>query len=147
MSYATLQSLRDRFGEAELVRLTDRATPPTGAVAVDVVEQALRDASAEIDGYLAGRYRLPLETVPAQLEGFCCDIARFRLFGDAATERHPARLRYEAAVRYFERVAEGKIALGPDDFDEPAPPQTGGITVRRGRRCFDADSLAGFTGR
>lgn len=53
MSYATQQNLVDRFGQVELVQLTDLEN--TGALNTTRLAAALADASATIDGYLAGR--------------------------------------------------------------------------------------------
>lgn len=60
MPYANLSGLTARYGQHMLVDLTDRALPPTGQIDVDVVQAALEDTDALIDGYLAGRYALPL---------------------------------------------------------------------------------------
>ncbi len=84
MPYATIVDLQDRLGEARLVQLTDRADPPLGVVDVVVAQKALDDADAEIDGYLAGRYVLPLATAPAVLRVHAITIASYRLLGTAA---------------------------------------------------------------
>ena len=64
MSYAAQSNLIERFGEAMLVALTDRAAVATGAVDAAVIARALIDTDAIIDGYLATRYLLPLSDVP-----------------------------------------------------------------------------------
>lgn len=108
MAYATLADLIDRYGEAELTQLTDRLglAAPDAAMA----GRALDDASAEIDGYLAVRYALPLATVPSVLLRVCADIARYRLWDDRASEE--VRRRYEDARRLLERLASGDVSLG-----------------------------------
>ena len=55
MTYATLDQLTDRYTERLLRQLTDRAAPPAGAIDAEVVDRALADTDAVIDGYLAGR--------------------------------------------------------------------------------------------
>ena len=52
--YASLTDMQRRFGEAELLRLTDLMG--VGQVDEAAVTVALTDASSLIDGYLAGRY-------------------------------------------------------------------------------------------
>lgn len=108
MAYATLADLTDRYGDAELTQLTDRA----GAGAIDpaIAARALDDAAAEIDGYLAVRYALPLATVPTVLVRIACDIARYRLWDDRASDE--VRRRYEDARRVLERIAGGDVSLG-----------------------------------
>ena len=73
--YATLDQLTERFGERMLVQLTDRASPPAGTVDADVVARALADTAAVIDGYLAGRYVLPLAQTPPLLADLALAIA------------------------------------------------------------------------
>jgi phage gp36-like protein len=58
MTYATLQDLLERFGEAELIAASDRTA--SNQIDATRVDAALVDADAEIDGYLASRHRLPL---------------------------------------------------------------------------------------
>ena len=55
MTYATLDLLTNRVGEAMLIALTDRGEVPFGVVDADVLARALADADAIIDGYLAAR--------------------------------------------------------------------------------------------
>jgi phage gp36-like protein len=108
MTYATQADLEDRFGVDELTQLTDRAG--AGGPDAGIVARALADADAEIDGYLASRYALPLTTVPAVLARIACDIARYRLWEDRASEE--VRLRYEDARRTLESIAKGQVSLG-----------------------------------
>ncbi len=136
MTYATQQSLTDRFGEAEIEQLSDRDIPPLGMINQAVVTQALTDAANTIDGYLAGRYTLPLNNPPPLLELFCCDIARYRLMTRPTDE---ARARYQDALNWLGKVAAGTIELGGASQD--APPVAGGPTGISQRRVFDARSL------
>lgn len=108
MRYAEASDLILRYGETELLRLTDL----TGAGVVDTAacNVALDDASALIDGYLAGRYPLPLLHVPTALVPICCDIARHRLYGDQAPEQIAKR--NEASLAFLKSVGKGELALG-----------------------------------
>ena len=65
MTYATYDDLVTRFGEMKLTQLTDRATPPARCPDKAVIGAALTDATEAIEGYAAGRYRTPLDPVPA----------------------------------------------------------------------------------
>ena len=55
--YANREDMVRAFGERECVSLTDRSY--TGQIDDDVLNGALVQASAEIDGYLCGRYPVP----------------------------------------------------------------------------------------
>lgn len=57
MNYATVQDMVDRYGEAELVQLTD---PDLVAVVEPKAVRALDDAQAFADGFVGRIYRLPL---------------------------------------------------------------------------------------
>lgn len=110
MSYATRDDMVARFGHREVMMLTDRDL--TGDIDDTVLFDALAAASSEIDGYLGGRYRLPLNPAPNVLTVYACDIARYRLCGAESPETELILRRYELAIKFLERVAKGDITLG-----------------------------------
>lgn len=140
MPYATQQDMIDRFSSTELIQLSDRDNTADAIDAV-VLGRALDDAGGEIDGYLAGRYALPLATTPRILTTVACDIARYRLYDDRATEQ--VSKRYESAIAFLKLVAEGKVALGPDSADTPTP-EGGGIAFTPPNRVFTRDTLSDY---
>ena len=113
MSYATLDDLRKRYGEADLL---DLAQQSDGSWDTVKIYEALDDAAQTIDSYLAGRYTLPLTSVPAVLSRHCCYLARYYLEKNRATEQ--ARQDYEDSLRFLEKVASGAISLGLSDNGE-----------------------------
>lgn len=131
MAYATLDDLVARYGEDELVSLTD--VNRSGAINVGVLGQAIADADSEIDSHLAVRYSLPLATVPTALKRIACDITRYRLYDDRAPEE--IRKRYEDTVRWLAAVANGSVSLGLPPAQ--APQATGAVVAFAGeaRRC------------
>lgn len=135
--YATRAALIDRFGEAELIQLTDRER--LGVIDDTVLDQAIADAAHEIDSHLAGRYTLPLATVPPVLTRVACDVARYRLYDDAAPEE--VRNRYKDGVRWLEALARGTVSLGMPPAETPAA--TGPRFTGEPRRC-SRTSLEGF---
>ncbi|WP_421793409.1 gp436 family protein [Hydrocarboniphaga effusa] len=141
MSYATLQDLIDRFGETELLQLTDQEG--SGTVDATEVERALQDADGEIDGYIGSRYTLPLPNVPKIIKGFACDITRYRLYKGVVTDR--AKEAYETAIKFLTKVATGQISLGPTTEGTPVPPSAGGPQISQGRNTFTSDSLLDYT--
>jgi phage gp36-like protein len=108
MTYATQADMVDRFGETELSQRTNRVDGTT--IDTTVLGRALADADAEIDGYLAGRYALPLATVPTALVRVACDVARYRLYDDGITD--VVRQRYEDATSFLKRISSGDVVLG-----------------------------------
>lgn len=141
MGYATKQNMIDRFAQAELIQLTDRGLPSTGAIVDAVLNGALADADAEIDGYLVGAYQLPLASVPKNLTAFACDIARYKLYDDRATEH--VRQRYDDAVKYLVRVGKGELSLSLDAANQPAPSNNAPM-VDGPARTFSRETLADY---
>lgn len=74
MAYATAASLAERFGEREIIQLTDR--DGFGVLDAARAAQVIAEVEAEVDGYLGRRYRLPLATVPPLVTRLVCDLAR-----------------------------------------------------------------------
>lgn len=135
MSYASKTNMLARFGEPEVIALTDRAN--LGVVDDTVLAGALAEADAEIDPYLAPRHVLPLASVPKILTGFACDIARYRLCGAGVTETDEIRNRYKDAIRFLEQAAAGKIGLGLDAANNVAAPANTVQFSAPGGRIFD----------
>ncbi|MDY7117130.1 DUF1320 domain-containing protein [Halomonas sp. SSL-5] len=130
MSYITLQDLTRRFGESEILALADDGT---GQVDQEEIDRAIEDAGGEIDGYVAGGgYTVPLDPVPKIVASYACDIARYRLYDDAATEQ--VTKRYEDAIRFLRMVAKSEVLLGigTEDGGETA----GSVEFQTGKRVM-----------
>jgi phage gp36-like protein len=139
MTYVTLQGLIDRFGEDELIQLTD----PEGVAVIDetAVALAINDASLEIEAYLARRMALPLDPVPAVLERIAANIARHHLYNDAPTDL--VQKNYDAAIRFLRDVADGRVQLGITDAGANVP-DTAAPSYGAGTPVFDDAGLDGF---
>lgn len=123
MTYATRTDLEERYGVAELEQRESML--PAGAV-----ERALVDADAEVDGYVAGAYAVPLSPVPSNIVRIAAALARYRLLGDAASEQ--ARADYDDAIRFLRDVQSGRARLmSAAPIAEGAPAAT--IAVTNGR--------------
>lgn len=109
MTYATQADLVDRYGSTELKQLTDKELPLTGVIQAAPVARALAAADAVIDGYLMGRYALPLGTVPPVLVEVAAAIARYKLYEDGVTEA--VQKGYDDAVAYLTKLGTGKLSL------------------------------------
>lgn len=129
------------FGERECVSLTDRKF--TGNIDDEVLDGALNRASAEIDSYLAGRYPVPWPDTPRILVGRCCDIGRYLLCGGGTQMTEEIRVRYEDAIRYLERVADGRITLGKMPDGQVVQQTSSGARFQSAGRAFDRNSTGG----
>lgn len=138
--YATQQDLVARFGEQELIELTDRADPPAGAIDATVVDQALADAEELINSYVGKRYDLPLAAVPGAVKRTAADLARFYLYKDDPLEA--VRKSFEDAVKWLKDIAAGRADLDIAG-EEPAPAEAQ-VRISSPDRVFSRDTLEGF---
>lgn len=141
-SYATSADMIARFSEQQLKEVTD---PDVETIRTDALDRALEDATDEIDGYLEGRYRLPLQDPPRGLRIIACNIAMYRLLTLRQIDvMEDQRKRYEDAVKFLRGVAAGDINLGLTPADQTVQP-AGGPTMREGpARTFSRDRLRGY---
>lgn len=84
--YATVDGMLKKFGERELIQLTDTEAPYEDVINYDKLNAAMIEANSEIDGYLASRYQLPLPAVPPFLEAIACNMARYHACTGAISE-------------------------------------------------------------
>jgi phage gp36-like protein len=152
MAYASPNDMIARYPNRDLVQLSNE-DPTQTMVNTAALEQALGDASAEIDGYLESRFALPLGDPPAVLNRLACDIAMYRL--QSLRPLHDladARKRYEDAVELLVRVARGEVTLGLSaDNHEPQQAEGAVVTQAGGdasgalpARVFNRGSLKGY---
>lgn len=137
MAYASAADLIDRFGEPELVQLTD--TTQSGVVDAGRLALELDSASGQMDMYLGARNPLPLTSITqgqaSELTRLCCDIARYRLWNDRASDE--VRIRYQDAIGVLEMIAKGTLPLQTtEQASDPAP----GTAVGAFSRAF-SDSV------
>lgn len=165
MRYATVADLLARFGELELVNLTDLTNIPPSVIDAARVEVKIDDAIAFVDGYVGQVYRLPLVgcakpvtvpggaaeyVAPPVLTRITCDLARYYLHPDLAPE-HEVYRRFLDARKELEAIAQGKTMLSCPWGGSPgqliaSDAQSGGNEVWSSfspRQVTD-DSLKGF---
>lgn len=139
MTYASKTDLEERFGAREILELSDREN--TGSTVVAVVDRALADADAEINGYLSARYTLPLASTPPVLVRMAADMARYYLYDDKVTD--PVKARYDAAVKMLKAISAGTATLGVDAASAEVP-TTGGVQFDADDRVFSRDTLSDY---
>lgn len=107
--YLTPQDFSKLFGDAETLTLCDRQG--TGILDLDILNNALSKASAEVDSYLATRYPLPLTQAPEILVSITADITRYRLTGGDLSESSPILIRYAKALAWLKDIVAGRASL------------------------------------
>lgn len=142
--YAEVKDMVDRFGELEVMQITDRllpGRPVQGIINEDNANVALDDATAEINGYL-GRYKLPFLSVPPILTRLCCDIARYRLCaasGVQITEQIEKRYKIDV-LKLLDALSRGEVSLGPSADGEEVPTDDSVQFVNNKNRVFARDN-------
>ncbi|MDI5994412.1 DUF1320 domain-containing protein [Pseudomonas sp. MDMC216] len=134
-AYLTLDDLIRRFDRNEILDLAEDKSDDTGETIDQVkVGDAIQDATGEIDSALAGGgYRLPLASVPPILTAYGCDIARYRLYDNRATEQ--VTKRYDDAIKALRLIASGVVKLGLPMVDDDVT-SAGDVMMVPGRRTF-----------
>ena len=112
-----------------------------------IIDAAIADADAEIDGYLAKRYAVPLAPAPRVINKFSKDIAVYNLFSrigiDEGTDQKTYLNRYNAAIKFLTLVAEGTVSIGTETED-PASAAAGGFKVKSNSRLFTREKMRGM---
>ncbi|MVO16851.1 gp436 family protein [Parasedimentitalea huanghaiensis] len=141
MAYTTLAQLNDRYGERLVIELTDRDEAPTGVTDTDTVDQAIEGAAAQINGYLQGRYALPLAETPPLIKDLAEAIAIYRLHIYSASDKIEAE--HKAAVAALRDIGNGTIRL-PIAGVEPKGSGGTGVRITDRERPLTAQNLKGF---
>lgn len=141
MTYATQANLTERFGEAMLIALTDRAVVATGLVDATVIARALTDTDSLIDGYLATRYILPLFEVPPLVLDLALQIAIYKLHINAPDEKISED--YKTALKMLEKIGNGAMRIQAAGI-EPATSGAQGVQIVDRERPFTAANMKGF---
>lgn len=134
MAYVSATEFQDFFGEDECLMLTQLDDPAATTVNTTLIETALTDATDEANGYLRGRYTLPLGSPPAQLKRWVMQIARYLL-----NRYDPPKVvveDYERCLKMLAQVSTGRINLGLDSGDVPTP-ITGAPSVVESTSTFE----------
>lgn len=125
------------FGEPQMRALSDIDQVAAGEVVVQRLQRALETATGEVDGYLTGRYALPLATVPSVVRTHVLCLARYHLMGASPDDKATADRK--AAISFFEKVASGSIPLFapaqtvlPSSTGETVVMQSAGSVFARG---------------
>lgn len=141
MDYCTQADLEARYGAALLVEISDRADAASSTIDVALITRAIADAAALIDGYLAGRYALPLATIPALVTDLAQRIAIYYAHSNVASEKIAKD--YEAALRQLKDIASGLIKL---DSGGSEPEGSGASEVRTNdpERPLSTTTMKGF---
>lgn len=141
MRYCTLADLLLAIPEHTLIQLSSDDVSATG-IEMPVVEEAVRQAEELVDGYLRGRYNLPLDPVPSIIRDITVNLARHWLYArrPEGNDLPEAVTRtWKAGLQMLEAIRDNKITLGmPSGASAPEP---GEIKVRARPQRFGTSML------
>lgn len=138
MSYCAKSDLVARYGAQELAQLTDEVA---AHVPDDTeITAACDEASSLIDGYVAGRYVVPLSPVPPMVKSWACAIARRLLWKDRALPDSAVAVAYEDALTALREVAKGVLRL-PASSGEASAASGGSVNVISADQVFTDELL------
>jgi len=124
-----------RYGETQMIRLSrpeDRTAETVDEVKVNT---ALSDASDIINGYIRGRYHVPVAVPPDSIIRATCALARYDLAqGEATTPSDEMTAARKDTITWLENIAKELVNL-----DIPAAQPTGHDAVGSGPRMSDRD--------
>lgn len=153
MSYSTRDEVREMLKDDALNTIIgdtfEEDEAEREAKIRPIIDAAIADADAEIDGYLAKRYRVPLSPVPRVLNKFSKDIAIYNLYSRIGIDESESEKnylnRYNAAVKFLTLVAEGKVDINTgEDGDDPASAAATGFAQRSNPRLFSRAQMRGM---
>ena len=136
--YATVEGMKRKFGESELIQLTETEPPYLDAINMDKLNAAMQEANSEIDAYVGSRYPLPLQLIPPFLTEIGCNLARYYAVTGDLSENDPIKNRYESSIKTLTKISKGELVLGGSPVGESKPVQTSSNNVMFGvgRRDF-----------
>ena len=117
MTYATEQDFIDRFGEQEMVELTNLYSPSATSIDTDILERNQESAYATINGMIANcpavAELLPLSApYPALLVQFELDLTRYNL--DTLASRPDVKDRADQVMAQLKLIGRCEMSLGLD---------------------------------
>lgn len=144
--YASVSDMIARFGETQIIRLSRPEDRTAETVDEEKVNIALTDASALIDGYIRGRYLVPIAVPPAEIVRAACVLARYDLSDTERSSPSDEMSKGRAdVIKWLEAISKELVNL-----DVPRALVSGGDQVGSGPRIsdrgrvFSQDTLRGF---
>ena len=116
MFYCTAEDIEIQIGKEPLIQLTnDNCEQDT--IDTVVCEEAILYSSTLIDGYLRGRYNLPLNTQFPLLRVVAMDLSIYRLYSRRIMTEIPEVVcdAYKNAIKTLENLQKGIITLETQD--------------------------------
>ena len=123
MGYCSNSDVSAVIANDDLVQLTNDSGG--SSVDTDKITDSINYVDNIIDGYLRGRYDLPLNTTPDELKHLAVDFTVYRLYSRRMYTDIPAvvKQKYDDVIKILEKIQIGTFNLGIESteaFDQPA---------------------------
>lgn len=143
MSYCTLADIeKRRIATDTLIQLTDDDN--LGVINATTVAGVIQDATILVEGYLRGRYALPLNPVPDLAASITADLAAWGCYALKPQFDIPDAIkdRRNTALALLARIQDGKMKLY-EDTTAPAS-NTPAASFSGPDRIFSRDKMRGL---
>jgi len=130
--------------ERRLHRAHDALYTLDGVVDTDLVDADIAEAEGIVDGYLSGRYTVPVSGASTGLlKNLCLSLLVEIAYGRGANISTPDKAKdaATAARAMLEKLADGRIRLGAATAPEERSAATGNLIVEADDTEFDRESL------
>jgi phage gp36-like protein len=135
--FATADEFVAKFGDSEATTLTQLENPTATEPDEDLLNRALQDASAVMEGYLPA----VSAPYPQVLIACACDVARYLL--DRNLAREDVRKRYEDWQSWLKQVAQGLVKIPGIEPSQDLPAR-GSPAIAEGSPVFSSEGLNVF---
>lgn len=143
--YATVADMIARFGETQIIRLSRPEDRTAETVDEDKVNIALTDATGVINGYVRGRYLVPIAVPPEEIIRATCILARYDLaqgeHTDPSEEMGKGR---KDIITWLENIAKELVHLDLPSAAPVGPAVGSGPRMSDRPRIFTDESLRGM---
>lgn len=143
MRYCTHQDIGRAIPELTLIQLSND-DPAAELPNAEVIEDGIRQAEELVDGYLRGRYELPLDPVPTVLRDAVVYLTRHWLYQRRPEGAIPDAVKdsRKDTIKLLESIRDGVVTLGmPSGQAAPEPSE---IRVRSRRQQFGDELWRGY---
>lgn len=143
--YCASQDIEKQITHETLVQLTND-TSPQDTVDDSVTYEAILYSSTLIDGYLRGKYSLPLDTHFPLLRIIAIDLSIYRLYGRRLQADMPESIlaQYKEAIKTLEKIQKGTIALELENSQETLQSNEYLTNKNASDRMFNHEVLNGY---
>ncbi|PCI03851.1 MAG: hypothetical protein COB78_05715 [Hyphomicrobiales bacterium] len=140
--YATITQMIERFGETDMIRLSEPEDRTAETWNVAKIETALTDASVAADSFLRARYALPVANPPRDLVRHVCILARYDLAqGGNITPSDEMTDGRKDSLAWFKLISDNKINIDAPSLSGTTNASHGAKTSDRPQK-FSASDLA-----